>query len=73
MRSLTGWDWPSLAGRGERTATVADKHTRKVIGEPSRGEPDVRFDEGTGGIADTWASTETLHGHSEVVAYTMTT
>jgi hypothetical protein len=52
---------------------VADTPMEKVVGEPYRGKPDVRFDEGTGGIADTWASPETRNGHSEVVAYTMTT
>jgi hypothetical protein len=26
--------------------TIADKLTKKVVGEPYRGEPDVRFDEG---------------------------
>jgi hypothetical protein len=55
------------AGHGESTTTVADKLTGKVVGKPYWGEPDVRFDEGAEGIADTWASTETLYGHSEAV------
>jgi len=29
--------------------TIADKLTVKVVGEPERGEPDFRFDEGTEG------------------------
>jgi hypothetical protein len=49
MRSLTDWALLSLAGRGERTTTVIDKHTRKVVGEPYRGKLDVRFDEGAEG------------------------
>ena len=28
------------------TTTVTDKLTGKVVGEPYRGKPDVRFDEG---------------------------
>ncbi len=49
MKFLTDWDWSSLAGRGERMTTVIDTHTRKAVGEPSRGTPDFRFDEGTEG------------------------
>jgi hypothetical protein len=45
MKYFNGWDWPSSAGRGVPTVTVADKPTGKVVGEPYRGEPDVRFDE----------------------------
>jgi hypothetical protein len=29
--------------------TIADKLTGKVVGEPYRGKPDVRFDEGAKG------------------------
>jgi len=29
--------------------TIADKLTVKVVGEPERGEPDFRFDEGAKG------------------------
>jgi hypothetical protein len=29
--------------------TIADKLAGKVVGEPYRGKPDVRFDEGTEG------------------------
>ncbi len=65
MTCSSGWDSSSSASHGDSTATVADKHAGKVVGEPYRGTPDFRFDEGAGGIADTWASTETLHGHSE--------
>jgi hypothetical protein len=53
-------------GHDESTTTVADTHTGKVVGKPYWGKPDVRFDEGAEGITDTWASTGTLHGHSEV-------
>jgi hypothetical protein len=53
-------------GHDESTTTVADTHTGKVVGKPYWGEPDVRFDEGAEGITDTWVSTETLHGYSEV-------
>ena len=45
MTSFNGWGEPSSASRGVPTATVADKPTGKVVGEPYRGEPDVRFDE----------------------------
>ena len=38
-----------MAGHGVSTATVADKSTGKVVGEPYRGKPDVRFDEGAKG------------------------
>jgi hypothetical protein len=31
------------------TTTVTDKRMGKVVGEPYRGEPDVRFDEGAKG------------------------
>ena len=31
------------------TTTIADKRMGKVVGEPYRGKPDVRFDEGTKG------------------------
>ena len=73
MRYFNDWDWPSLAGRGVPTATVADKCTRKVVGEPYRGKPDVRFDERAEGNADTWTPTEAFNGHSEVVTRTLTT
>jgi hypothetical protein len=53
-------------GHDESTTTVTDTHTGKVVGKPYWGKPDVRFDEGAEGITDTWASTGTLHGHSEV-------
>ncbi len=33
----------------ELTSTVADKPMGKVVGEPYRGKPDVRFDEGAKG------------------------
>jgi len=29
--------------------TIADKLTKKIVGEPYRGKPDVRFDEGAEG------------------------
>ena len=45
MTYFNGWGEPSSASRGVPTATVADKPTGKVVGEPYRGEPDVRFDE----------------------------
>jgi hypothetical protein len=45
----------------------------KVVGEPYRGKPDVRFDEGAEGNADTWTPTEAFNGHSEVVTGTLTT
>lgn len=50
MRSLSGEDLLTSVGRGKRTTTVTDKPTRKVVGEPYRGETDVRFDEGTDGM-----------------------
>ncbi len=48
------------------TTSVGDTPTRKMVGQPYWGEPNIRCDEGAEGIADTWASTEMLHGHSEV-------
>jgi hypothetical protein len=44
------WDYTSSHDRGASTTTVIDKLTGKVVGKPYRGKPDVRFDEGAGGI-----------------------
>jgi len=38
----------------------------KVVGKPYWGEPDVRFDEGAGGIAQYVGITQMLNGHWEV-------
>ncbi len=38
----------------------------KVVGKPYRGEPDVRFDEGAGGIAQYVGITQMLNGQWEV-------
>ena len=46
---LLDWDYPSSAESCASTTTVADKRTGKVVGEPYRGKPDLRFDEGTKG------------------------
>ncbi len=46
MTCSSGWDSSSSASHGDSTATVADKHAGKVVGEPYRGTPDFRFDEG---------------------------
>ena len=40
-------DWYiQYGGSGASMTTIADKLTGKVVGEPYRGKPDVRFDEG---------------------------
>ena len=46
---LFDWDYTSSVSHCDSTATVTDKHMGKVVGEPYRGKPDVRFDEGTKG------------------------
>jgi hypothetical protein len=43
---LFDWDYTSSVKNCTSTATVTDKHMGKVVGEPYRGKPDVRFDEG---------------------------
>ena len=43
---LLDWDYTSLPDGYTSTTTVTDKFTGKVVGEPYRGKPDVRFDEG---------------------------
>jgi len=47
---LSSWDYTSSVDRSTSTTTVTDKLMEKVVGKPYRGKPDVRFDEGTGGI-----------------------
>ena len=47
---LFGWDCASLVDGCKLTSTVADKPMGKVVGEPYRGKPDVRFDEGAKGM-----------------------
>ena len=47
---LFGWDYyTSSVESCTSTTTVTDKPTGKVVGEPYRGKPDVRFDEGAKG------------------------
>jgi hypothetical protein len=46
---LFDWGYTSSVNRGILTTTVADKFMGKVVGEPYRGKPDVRFDEGAKG------------------------
>ena len=46
---LFDWDYTSSVEHYTSTATVTDKRMGKVVGEPYRGKPDVRFDEGTKG------------------------
>ncbi len=46
---LFDWDCASSADDCASTTTVTDKPMGKVVGEPYRGKPDVRFDEGTEG------------------------
>ena len=47
---LSDWAYAtSLVNCCTSTTTVTDKPMGKVVGEPYRGEPDVRFDEGTKG------------------------
>ena len=43
---LLDWDCTSLPECYTSTTTVTDKCMGKVVGEPYRGKPDVRFDEG---------------------------
>ena len=43
---LLDWVCTSLPDSYTSTTTVTDKCTGKVVGEPYRGKPDVRFDEG---------------------------
>ena len=43
---LLDWDYTSLPECYTSTTTVTDKCMGKVVGEPYRGKPDVRFDEG---------------------------
>ena len=63
---LSGWDYTSSVDRRTSTTTVTDKPMEKVVGKPYRGEPDVRFDEGAGGIAKYVGITQMLNGHWEV-------
>ena len=51
-KSRGGWgDRNTPEGRTcVSTVTVADRHAGKVVGKPYWGKPDVRFDEGAGGI-----------------------
>ena len=46
----SGWDYTSSRNNGVSTTTVSDKRMVNVIGKPYRGEPDVRFDEGSKGM-----------------------
>jgi len=46
---LFDWDYTSLVNCCTSTTTVTDKPMGKVVGEPYRGKPDVRFDEGAEG------------------------
>jgi hypothetical protein len=46
---LCGWDIPVRLDHCASTTTVTDKPMGKVVGEPYRGKPDLRFDEGTKG------------------------
>ena len=46
---LFGWGYTSSVESCTSTTTVTDKPTGKVVGEPYRGKPDVRFDEGAKG------------------------
>jgi hypothetical protein len=46
---LFDWGYTSLLENYTSTTTVTDKRMGKVVGEPYRGEPDVRFDEGAAG------------------------
>ena len=46
---LSGWEYTSLVDLRTSTTTVTDKPMEKVVGEPYRGKPDVRFDEGAEG------------------------
>jgi len=41
--------YTSLVENYTSTTTGTDKRMGKVVGEPYRGEPDVRFDEGAAG------------------------
>ncbi len=47
---LYDWDYTSSFNRCTSTTTVTDKPMGKVVGEPYRGKPDVRFDEGAKGM-----------------------
>ena len=47
---LSDWDYTSLPRSVSSTTTVTDKLAGKVVGKPYWGKPDVRFDEGAGGI-----------------------
>jgi len=44
------WDYIRSRDRWASTTTVADKRAGKVVGKPYWGKPDVRCDEGAGGI-----------------------
>ena len=50
---LFDWGYTSLVENYTSTTTVTDKRMGKVVGEPCRGEPDARFDEGAKG-KKTW-------------------
>ncbi len=52
---LFDWDYTSSVNHCNSTTTVTDKHMGKVVGEPYRGKPDVRFDEGTKGRKVWWS------------------
>ena len=47
---LFDWGYTSSVENCTSTTTVTDKPTGKVVGEPYRGKPDVRFDEGAKGM-----------------------
>jgi len=46
---LFDWVYASSVRICASTTTVADNPAGKVVGEPYRGKPDVRFDEGVKG------------------------
>ena len=46
---LFGWGYTSSVENYTSTTKVTDKRMGKVVGEPYRGKPDVRFDEGAKG------------------------
>ncbi len=49
LLSLYPWVYTSSVNCFNSTTTVTDKLMGKVVGEPYRGKPDLRFDEGTRG------------------------
>jgi hypothetical protein len=46
---LFDWGYTSSVEHCASTTRVTDKRMGKVVGEPYRGKPDVRFDEGAAG------------------------